>query len=575
MSARLKLLPTVPEDYIKQFPELHPVIAQILFNRNIHTQVEVEAFLQPDYSRDQHDPFLFADMKKVVERIIQARDNKENVLVYGDYDADGVCSSVLLYSALKHIGIEQLNIYLPHRDTEGYGLNSPAIEKFAEDNVDLMITVDCAISNAEEVQLATDLGIDVIVTDHHVEPPELPTSAYAIINPQVKACGYPFPMLAGVGVAFKVAQALGRTLELGEAFEKWLLDLVAISTVTDCMPLLDENRTLVKYGLVVLNKTRRMGLQHLIASTHKPGDAVTTGSIAFRIGPWINAAGRVDHANAAVDLLLAEESATAEVFVKKLDDTNRSRQALTQKMFTEAKNQISDQTDNQVVYAYAEEWPLGLVGLVAGKLVSAVGKPAFVLTKNAEAMNAEEISGSGRSVEGVNMISLLQSMPEMFERYGGHAMACGFTLAKGITPEQFHAKFVEAAAPLLATVQPGPVLTIDAELKLTDINWDLVEQLDQLEPFGEKNPRPQFLVRDAVVKDFQAVGATNSHLRFLLTDAEKKVTVKAIAFGFGDRAEKISLGSTLTAICELSINQWNGNREIQLQIIDIQDDANA
>lgn len=570
MSARLHALPTAPDEYVKQFPELHPVIAQIFYNRNIRTQAEVDAFLQPDYSRDQHDPFLFADMKKVVERIIQARDNKENVVVYGDYDADGVCSSVLLYTALKDIGVDPLKIYLPHRDTEGYGLNSKAIEQFAEDNVDLIITVDCGISNDEEVQLASDLGIDVIVTDHHVEPPQLPTAAYAIINPQVKACGYPFPMLAGVGVAFKVAQALGRTLELGEAYEKWLLDLVAISTVTDCMPLRDENRTLVKYGLIVLNKTRRMGLQHLIASTHKPGDEVTTGSIAFRIGPWINAAGRVDHANVAVDLLLVEETAIAETAVKKLDDTNRSRQALTQKMFTEANAQAKEQTDNQVLYAYAESWPLGLVGLVAGKLVSAVGKPAFVLTKN-----AEEISGSGRSVEGVNMISILQSMPEMFDRYGGHAMACGFTLAKGVTPEQFHAAFVEAAAPLLATITPGPVLTIDAELTLTDINWDLVEQLDQLEPFGEKNARPQFLIKEAIVKDFQAVGATNSHLRLILTDVNHKTSVKAIAFGFGDHAEKIALGTSLTAVCELSINQWNGNREIQLQIIDIQDNANT
>lgn len=568
MSARLQLLPTASDEYIKQFPELHPVIAQILYNRNIRTQAEVDAFLQPDYSRDQHDPFLFADMKKVVERIIQARDNKENVLVYGDYDADGVCSSVLLYTALKDIGIDPLKIYLPHRDTEGYGLNSKAIEQFAEDNVDLIITVDCGISNNEEVQLASDLGIDVIVTDHHVEPPQLPTAAYAIINPQVKACGYPFPMLAGVGVAFKVAQAIGRTLELGEAYEKWLLDLVAISTVTDCMPLRDENRTLVKYGLIVLNKTRRMGLQHLISSTHKPEDEVTTGSIAFRIGPWINAAGRVDHANVAVDLLLVEETAIAETAVKKLDETNRSRQAQTQKMFAEANAQVQDQTDNKVLYAYAESWPLGLVGLVAGKLVSAVGKPAFVLTKN-----GEEISGSGRSVEGVNMISLLQSMPEMFDRYGGHAMACGFTLAPGVTPEQFHAAFVKAATPILSTITPGPVLTIDAELALTDINWNLVEQLDQLEPFGEKNARPQFLIKNAIVKDFQAVGATNSHLRLILTDVDHSTSIKAIAFGFGGHAEKISLGTRVTAVCELSINQWNGNREIQLQIIDIQDNA--
>lgn len=565
MSTRLQILPAAPAEFTKQFPELQPVVVQILHNRNIRTQADIDAFLQPDYSRDQHDPFLFTDMKKVVERIIQARDQAEKVVVYGDYDADGVCASVVLYSALQHIGITNLKIYLPHRDTEGYGLNRAAVEQFANDNVDLIITVDCGISNATEVQLGSDLGMDMIVTDHHVEPPELPSSAYAIINPQVAACHYPFQMLAGVGVAFKVAQALGRTVGLGEGFEKWLLDLVAISTVTDCMPLLNENRTLVKYGLIVLNKTKRVGLQHLIQSTHKPSDVITTSSIAYRIGPWINAAGRVDHANVAVDLLLSPDRATAEVAVKKLEETNRSRQAQTQQMFVQAQAQAADQTDNPVIYVYSADWPLGLVGLVAGKLVSALGKPVFVLTRN-----AEEISGSGRSVEGVNLIALLQSMPTMFERYGGHAMACGFTLTAKTTPEQFYQRFSEAAGPIVKTIEPGPTLIIDGELQLADITWDLVEQLEQLEPFGEKNPRPQFLISNVKVKDFQTVGATNTHLRLLLTDQTGTNQKPAIAFGFGSMAEHISLDARITIVCELGINQWNGNREIQLQVIDLQ-----
>lgn len=567
MSARLQIAPAAPAEFISEFPELHSVIAQILYTRGLRTQEEIDIFFTPDYSRDLHDPFLFKDMKKTIARIITARDKKEKVLIYGDYDADGVCSAVLLYSALLEVGVANVEIYLPHRDTEGYGLNEKAIEQFALDNTDLIITVDCGISNKQEVQQATDLGMDIIVTDHHVEPLELPTAAYAIINPQIKSDTYPFAMLAGVGVAFKVVQALGQTLDMGEGFEKWLLDLVAISTVTDCMPLLDENRTLVKYGLVVLNKTKRLGLQKLILATHKPGNEVSTSTIAYRIGPWINAAGRVGHANSAVDLLRADEVGRADIAVEKLEATNKDRQAQTEKMYKQAIIQAEAQADNAVIYVFAEEWPLGLVGLVAGKLVTAYGKPAFVMTRN-----NGEISGSGRSMEGLNMIASLQQLEHLFDRYGGHAMACGFTLNKDITPEKFEEDFLKLAAPIIEQLEPGRVLHIDAELDLKSVNWDLVEQLEQLEPFGEKNPRPQFLVRSAIVKDFQTVGKTNSHLRLLLTDATKTKIVKAIAFGFGEYADKLSLGEKITVVAEANVNEWNGNREIQLQIVDIQDD---
>ncbi len=564
-SLRLNIHPPISEDIIQKFPELHVAVVQILHNRGITDQKEIEAFLSPDYSSDQHDPFLFRDMKKVVDRIIQARDESESILVYGDYDADGVCSSVLLYTALKDAGVEKVRIYLPHRDTEGYGLNNDAIEKFATEDVDLIITVDCGISNKDEVQHATDLGMDVIVTDHHVEPPELPVAAYAIVNPHVAADNYPFTMLAGVGVAFKVAQALGKTLELGDGYEKWLLDLVAISTVTDCMPLTNENRTLVRYGLVVLNKTRRLGLRKLMEATHKSDSDATTTTIGYRIGPWINAAGRVAHANAAVDLLLVEDDEEAKKNVEKLEATNKERQALTQKIFTEAKQQAEEQTGN-VIYVYAEDWPLGLVGLVAGKLVSAFTKPAFVLTKS-----NGEISGSGRSVQGVDMISLLQNMDELFDRYGGHAMACGFTLDKKATVEQFKERFTKDVESLMKDYDPTPILDIDVEMKICDVSWELLDQLNQLEPFGEGNPKPCFLIKGAIVKDHQTCGKTNNHLRLILECPESGQAMKAIAFGHGAFAEDLSNGDSITIICELNINEWNGNREIQIQVNNIQD----
>lgn len=563
MTKRYQLQAPPPADWSQQLPELHPTIATILYHLDVRTAEQAERFLHPTYQRDQYDPFLFKDMPKVVERLIAARDRQENVLVYGDYDADGVCAGVLLYTALKDIGVQPLNLYLPHRDTEGYGLNLKAIDQFIAQGVKLLITVDCGISNKAEVAYAAEHGIEVIVTDHHVEPPQLPTAAFAIINPQVQACGYPWPMLAGVGVAFKVAQALGRTLKLPESYEKWLLDLVAISTVTDCMPLRDENRTLLKYGLIVLNKTRRLGLQKLIAATHKPGTPVTTGTISFRIGPWLNAAGRIDHANMAVKLLLSDSDAQANDCVETLGQTNTDRQTQTERMFAEAKIEAAPQKDQPLIAVYGEHWPLGLIGLVAGKLVNEFHKPAFVMTEN-QGM----IFGSGRSVPGVNLIKTLQGIDTLLERYGGHAMACGFTLKATTTRPVFVQTFIEAARLSLDAVPEEKIYTMAAALTIADITWELIEQLEWLEPFGEQNPEPLFSLPQVIVKDFQTVGAKDQHLRLVLADEQGK-KLKAIAFGLGERAEQLKLGDRINCVGCVNVNQWNGNREIQFQIKDI------
>lgn len=560
LNRRYDVLTPPPADWLQQFPQLVPAVATILYHLNIRTAEAVEQFLHPDYERDLHDPFLFTDMQKVVERLVQARDRNESVMVYGDYDADGVCASVLLYTALQQIGIKTLGLYLPHRDTEGYGLNAKAVQQFAQDKINLIITVDCAISNVAEVALAKELGMDVIVTDHHVEPPELPEAAYAIINPQVKRCGYPWPMLAGVGVAFKVVQALRRHLQLEEGFEKWLLDLVAISTITDCMPLQNENRTLVKYGLVVLNKTKRLGLQQLLTATQQPGQAVTTTSIGYKIGPWINAAGRIDHANVAVRLLLADTTEQAVKDVAVLEQTNRSRQEQTEQMYAEAKQQAGDQTA-PVITVYGKDWPLGLIGLVAGKLVSAFHKPAFVMTTN-----QGHIFGSGRSVVGVDLIRSLQKMPDTFMKYGGHAMACGFTLLDTVSREQFADRFCQVARAQLADMKAEQHITVAADLQLGDVTMALVKQLQQLEPFGEGNPEPRFRLANVPVKDFQPIGVNQKHLR--LTLGEGSASLKVIAFGYGKKANDLSLGDRITIIGTVGVNVWNGRSDVQVTVVD-------
>ncbi|MBI2416247.1 MAG: single-stranded-DNA-specific exonuclease RecJ [Candidatus Kerfeldbacteria bacterium] len=544
-------------------PEVHPVIVRWLYNLGIYTPEAVDHFLHPNYERDQHDPMLFADMPKVIQRIIQARDQQQSVVIYGDYDADGVCASVVLYTALRDIGLEHLKIYLPHRDTEGYGLNAKAVQRFIEEGCQLLITVDCGISNATEVAQAAAAGIDVIVTDHHAEPLVLPTAAYAIINPQIHTDQYPFRQLAGVGVAFKVAQALGRHLGREAGYEKWLLDLVAISTVTDCMPLIDENRCLVHYGLIVLNKTRRPGIGALIESTHKNNQPVTTSSISYRLGPWINAAGRIDHANVAVALLLADSVDTAADSVARLAATNTDRQQQTEVMYQEAYQQAQQQTDQPVLYVFGEHWPLGLVGLVAGKLVNALHKPAFVLTRN-----RGEISGSGRSVPQLNMIVTLQGMEQLFSRYGGHAMACGLTLATHSTVEQFQQHFTTQAQTALLQPAPATAVPLTIPIQLGDINWALVEQLQWLQPFGEGNPEPIFRLDSITLKDYQTVGNTNKHLRLVVANDNGHIA-KAIAFGQGASSEHLHLDQTLALITTIGINEWNGHREIQLNVKEI------
>lgn len=560
---RVEVADPVSSEMTNQFPELHPVVLSILTKRGVTNQAEIDAFLSPEYSRDVYDPFLLQDMQIAVDRIVQARDNDEVVLVYGDYDADGVCSSALMYDTLQEVGIQQLSVYLPHRDTEGYGLNMAAIEKFHEAGVQLIVTVDCGISNKAEVARAAELGIDVIVTDHHAQPPELPDAAVAIINPMLEREVYPFKPLAGVGVAFKVAQALNKQLQLGEGFEKWLLDLVAISTVTDCMPLVGENRTLLHYGLVVLNKTRRPGLRALIDATHKPDQQVDSTGIGFRIGPWINAAGRINHANVALQLLLEEDPAKIAEQVEELKSTNDERRALTETMFKEALAQVKDD-ESPIVVAKAEDWPQGLVGLVAGKLVSALNKPAFVVTKS-----NGEWAGSGRSVEGLNMIGTLQQIGDVFAKYGGHIMACGFTLKDDVEVDTFAKRFSDEAQEILSELDDTPVYAVDAEMKVSDITWELAETLDQLAPFGQEHPVPLLYLPNTQITDMQAIGANGAHARLVLNDDTGK-TVKAIAFGMGGIVEELKLQQEIHVVAELGINHWNGNSEIQLVVKHIQ-----
>lgn len=566
MEKRWQAAEKFPEEFKKSFPEMDDIVLQLLWNRNLKTQKEIDEFFNPDYGADVHSPFLFKDMEKAVARIKKAVEYKEKVLVYGDYDADGVCASTILYETIKKMGIIP-DVFLPHRETDGYGLNMKRVEEFASDGTKIIITCDCGISNAPEVARSNELGMEVIITDHHEAPATIP-SAYAIIHPQTEE-NYPWKGLSGAGVAWKLSQAL---LKDFGGYEKWFLDLVAISCVSDVMPLLGETRTLTKYGLLVLNKTRRLGLQKLIESASlKPGN-LDTYSIGFMIAPRINAAGRMNHASAAFKLMIEENVEKATELAGKLNKENSERQKQAEKIFLEAKFLAVEekQEENAAILVFKPDWMASLVGLAAGKLAETFYRPTLAMTER-----EGKIIGSGRGIEGVDLMELMNATAEFFEKFGGHSGACGFTLKEGTDIEKFKKEFVAATAEKVRGLDLSPRIEVDAEISFEEANWKLYENLAKFEPFGEKNPHPRFMVKGAKVMAVEAVGNGDKHLRLFVShtvgsEASHSITPKKmIGFFIGSHKEKLKIGAIIDIIFEVGVNEWNGNRELQYKIIDI------
>ena len=560
---------TAPAEFYRQFPEINPVILQLLYNRGIKTQVEIDEFLTPEYSNNIHDPFLFRDMSLAVKRIFKAIKNKEKIVVYGDYDADGVSSSIVMMETLQALGAN-VRVYLPDRCKEGYGLNLPAIQSFVKWGAKLIVTVDCGISNKKEIAEAYKLGMEVIVTDHHCEPLELP-EAEALINPQLSFENYPWKNLAGVGVAFKLAQALliSQMEELGEeivsfGWEKWLLDLVAIGTVSDMMPLLGENRTLVKYGLIVLNKTRRPGLQALLKEANIDGKELDSFAIGFQIGPRINAAGRLQHARVSFDLLSAEEKNTAEEMAIGLGNINKERQKIIEKIIREVDLDFKAEDVGNLIFVNGKNWPVGVVGLAAGRLMDKWYRPAIVMT-----CNGDQLVASGRSIPEFSFTETLQALENYFAHYGGHNKACGFTLKSKDILEEFKKEFARLVDEKIGQMELIPKLLIEKEIKLEDINWDLFENLSKFEPFGQDNEHPRFLIRNLQVVGLQKVGKNSNHLRIMVNNQNSEIKT-LIGFGLGEEwGNKLKVGDMIDAVLEISVNQWNGTRELQRRVVDL------
>lgn len=572
------LEPQPPREFFLQHKNLHPVLCSLLWQRNIRTKEEIDEFLNPEYRIDFYDPFKFQEMEKTIERLRMAAKAKERAIIYGDYDVDGVSSSILMLETLLRIykitekpKSELVTVYLPHREDEGYGLNPGAVSYIKSCGATLVIACDCGSGNAEELTALESSGIDVIILDHHVSPKNRPP-CYGFINPKFERETYPFPFLAATGVVFKVIQALRLANEplITEGFEKWSMDLVALATIADMMPLLKENRALVKWGLVVLNKTKRIGLRALIQAAGI-SKTITAYEAAFALSPRINAAGRLDHANVAFDLLRQNSPELALKEAMNLNKTNAARQVITDKITKEAKKQISEEPkeDDRILVAYnlvKNAWPTGVIGLVASRIAKEYHRPVFVI-----GLSNHGFSGSGRSIPGFDLNLSLQAASDILEKYGGHPQACGFTMKPGDDPKNAIALFKHRmegyARAHMEESELAPETPISCELSFSDIEWSIAEDLIRMEPFGQGNPVPLFLTRDARVVSCRTMGKDNNHCRIVME--QNGVICEAVAFCAEDHVKQMSIGEIRDIIYELDINEWNGTKRIQLIVKDM------
>jgi len=536
-----------------------PLIAQLLFNRGLADPAEAEAFLAGQLTQSD-DPQLLTGLPETVERLQRAARAGERIAVYGDYDTDGVTATALLVQVLTALGANA-RPYIPHREDEGYGLNVEALQTLKDDAVTLIVTVDCGIRSVDEGEASRALGLDLIITDHHHPGPELPR-ALAIVNPKQPGDRYPEKGLAGVGLAYKIAQGLIRPMNPKPALNgSDVLDLVALGTVADLAPLTGENRILVRQGLTVMNKPRREGLKSLIDIARlKPGliDAV---GIGFALGPRLNAAGRLESALAAYELLTTTDVFIASQRAVQLEQQNRDRQDLTRSTHERAREIVlASHADAPLLFAADPNFKPGVVGLAASRLMDEFYRPAVVATRG-----EEFTKGSARSIREFHITEAFDQCRHLLIRHGGHAAAAGFTAASG-NVDELAEKLRGIAGRELAGLDLRPALQIDAEVALAELNGELLDRLRQFEPCGYSNPTPLLASRDVKVVSSRTVGMEGKHLKLTLGDG--RMTLDAIAFNQGARQDK--LPARVDLAYQLEINEWNGQSRLQLNVRDIQ-----
>ena len=535
---------------------LNTLLATILVNRGITKKEEIEIFLHPT-RHNFHNPFLMPDMEIAVQEILKAIESKEKIIIYGDYDADGITSITVLKSFFEDLGLD-VDYYIPNRLDEGYGLNKPAIEKIVNEKYDLMITVDCGISAIEEIEYANELGLKTIVTDHHEVGESLP-NAIAVVDAKRKDNVYPCRDLAGVGVVFKLIQALSIKLNLKEESYLKYLDIVCVGTISDIVLLKDENRVITKLGLLLVNQTKNIGLKSLLYSSgYKNIDSM---AISFGVAPRINACGRMGHAEKALQLFLSKNINEVNQLTKELNEFNRIRQETEKNIYEEAIMQINKrqlEKKNTLVVA-GENWHHGVIGIVASKITEKYYKPSILLC-----YEGELAKGSGRSISGFDLHEALMKCTDTIEKFGGHSMAIGITIKREMVEE--FSNEVEQIAHNMHIEEIVPIIQIDGKIELNNISKEMVASLKDLEPFGEGNKTPIFAIRNLKIDSIRAL-SEGKHLK--LTLKENNIMISAIGFNMGELVQEYKIGDKVDLVGILEINSFNGVDTIQLNIKDI------
>ncbi len=532
------------------------LMAKILINRGIDNDLSVQRFLHPKLE-NLYDPFLFKDMEVAVNEIVKACENKEKITIYGDYDVDGITSIAVLKKFLIELGAN-VEHYLPSRLEEGYGLNNEAIKKIADGETSLLITVDCGISAISEVEYANSLGLKVIITDHHECLDELP-KALAVIDAKRKDNTYPFEALAGVGVAFKLIQAISLRLRLDRKKYLKYIDIVSLGTIADIVPLIDENRIIVNYGLILMRQTHNVGLRELISvSGYSEIDSI---SISFGIAPRINACGRMGKADLALELLLTNDANVASKIARELNEINKSRQDVEKRIVQEAIEIIEKEKlyEKSVIVIGREGWHHGVIGIVASKITEIYYKPTILIC-----LENGMGKGSGRSVEGFDLHGALLKCSDYLTKFGGHEMAIGLSIEEK-NLKAFSDKLEQIAdSQHISDLQP--VIKVDAEIDSSMISVDVIHELDVLKPFGEANPAPLFVYKNIKVDGIRLL-SNDKHLKLSLKDGSN--LYDAIAFNMGDKKYSIKIGDKIDVLHFLEINNFNNIQKIQLNVKDL------
>jgi len=564
---RWQIEPQVPVPDLTVLAErtgLHPIIVRLLHARGYTTPAAIDEFIAPDLSTG-HDPWLLADMEPAVEKIMEVVRSGGRIRIHGDYDVDGVSASALLVRVIASLGGEA-DAYIPHRTEEGYGLNAEAVRTAHGDQIDLLITVDCGISSIAEAALARELGLDLIITDHHTPGPELP-DALAVINPHRVDCRYPFTDLCGVGIAYKVACALAPPTEGPSLLE--YLDLVALGTTADVVPLLGENRVFVKYGLPQMRRTLWPGLAALIDRVGLTTGEITAGQVVFTLAPRINAAGRMADAGDALQLLLTDDPFDAAELARRLDERNTERREADAVTLERAVEMVEEQGgvgDRYALVLCSERWHPGVIGIVASRLVERYHLPTVLV-----ALEGDQGRGSARSIEGFDLYDALSECSDFLTEFGGHPYAAGLNICRDRLDE-FTQAFEGVARKHLVDNDIGPTLKVDCEVAIDDLTQDLLTGLKRLEPFGARNRRPVFLTRNArLAAGARRVGSDGCHLK-MQVKSENGRPIDAIGFNLGERIDETERGE-VDLVFAFEENEFRGITRPQLRLRDLRPSA--